>query len=64
MGVPRRIFGCKEEELTGVWRKPCNGELNICTRHVLLVCDRLVEVDMGVTFGMHGRNENCLLGLV
>jgi len=50
--------------LTGVWRKPCNGELNICTRHVLLVCDRLVEVDMGVTFGMHGRNENCLLGLV
>lgn len=63
MGVPRRIFGRKKEELTGVWRKPCNGELHICTRHVLLGCD-IEEVDMGMTFGMRGRNENCVLGLV
>jgi len=49
--------------VTGVWRKPCNGEVHICTRHVLLECD-FEEVDMGVTFGMRGRNENCVLGLV
>jgi hypothetical protein len=54
MGVPRRIFGCKKEELIGVWRKACNVELHICTRHVLLGCD-IEEVDMGVTFGMRGR---------
>jgi hypothetical protein len=26
--VLRRIFGCKRDEVTGEWKRLCNGELN------------------------------------
>ena len=62
--MPRKIFGPKKEEVTGVWRELSNGELNDMDSPPVMGVITLDEGEMNGVFVMHEKQEKCIHNFV
>ena len=60
--VLRRIFGTKRDEVTGVWRKLHNEELNDLYCSPNIVRETIKKNEMGGACSAYGGGESCVQG--